>query len=163
MAGHIIGQASGVRQTSRGLIPYWAMTTHTSVLPRAWPRAIVAVVCLILGAAAPPAARSAEPLDNEGDPRFRLEWSAGSPSRPGTSLEGYLYNNDSHRIGLIQLKIEVLDEAGTVVSVGRGWVYGDVLAGGRAPFSVRPPVRGASYRISVNSFVRISRESREAP
>ncbi len=87
---------------------------------------------------------------------LRVQWELSTLSRGGPALEGYVYNDDPYRLGLVQLRIEVLDESGQVTGVGRGWVYGDVPARGRAAFRVRPPSKGASYRITVASFVRIS-------
>lgn len=122
-----------------------------------WPGRAIAIgflAGLLLG---PPGARAADPFDAEGDPRFRVEWRPSTGFRAGTSLEGYVYNNDIYRVGLVQLRVEVLDENGQVVSTGRGWVYGDIPAGGRASFVVRPPSAGARYRITIASFARISR------
>jgi hypothetical protein len=105
-----------------------------------------------------PASAAAESFDAEGDPQFRVEWATGR-GRVGNSLEGYVYNNDTHRVGLVQLRVEVLDDGGHVIGSGRGWVYGDIPAGARAPFVLRPPTRGADYRVTVQSYSRISRDS----
>ena len=92
----------------------------------------------------------------EAESPLRVQWGPSTLARAGTALEGYVYNEDRYRVGLIQLRVEVLDEGGNVTNVGRGWVYGDVPSRGRAAFVVRPPSKGASYRITVASFVRIS-------
>jgi hypothetical protein len=87
---------------------------------------------------------------------FRVQWEPEAVPRHGWSVEGYIYNDHSYRVGGVRLRVEVLDAAGTVVASGFGWVHGDIPAGDRAYFLAPLPRRGASYRVSVVNFHNIS-------
>jgi hypothetical protein len=73
------------------------------------------------------------------------------------------------RVGDVHLRVETLDEGGTVIGESFGWVMGDVLAGGRGYFVVPVAVKGATYRVTVESYDAIStsaagrEDSRGAP
>jgi hypothetical protein len=90
------------------------------------------------------------------DRLFRVETDPQPVPRHGWSVEGYVYNDHTYRVAGVRLRVDVLDEAGTVVASGFGWVHGDVPALGRAYFLVPLPRRAASYRVSVVSFQNVS-------
>ncbi len=79
--------------------------------------------------------------------------------RGGGTLEGYVYSTYEYRVGGVQLRVEILDSVGRVEDEVPGWVQGDIPAYGRAHFRIWLPRTGASYRVRVVSFYRISREA----
>jgi hypothetical protein len=52
-----------------------------------------------------------------------------------------------------------VDPAGKVIGEASGWVLGDVAAGGQGYFFVPVSSPAAAYRVTVESFDRISREA----
>ena len=89
--------------------------------------------------------------------RFDVEEAAGSHRGPG--VEGYLHNGLPWRITNVRLRVESVDPAGTVIGEASGWVLGDVAAGGQGYFFVPVSSPAAAYRVTVESFDRISREA----
>ncbi|PYO53079.1 MAG: hypothetical protein DMD84_07345 [Candidatus Rokuibacteriota bacterium] len=89
--------------------------------------------------------------------RFDVEQAAGSHRGPG--VEGYLHNGLPWRITNVRLRVESVDPAGTVIGEASGWVLGDVAAGGQGYFFVPVSSPAAAYRVTVESFDRISREA----
>ncbi len=89
--------------------------------------------------------------------RFDVEQAAGSHRGPG--VEGYLHNGLPWRITNVRLRVESVDPAGTVIGEASGWVLGDVAAGGQGYFFVPVSSPAATYRVTVESFDRISREA----
>ena len=89
--------------------------------------------------------------------RFDMEEAAGSHRGPG--VEGYLHNGLPWRITNVRLRVESVDPAGTVIGEASGWVLGDVAAGGQGYFFVPVSSPAAAYRVTVESFDRISREA----
>ena len=118
---------------------------------------IVAVLILLAGAVAH--AQAPRPQS------FRVEWEPRTDpgSRPG--VEGYVYNDSEYRVGSVRLRLEILEAASQqVVGERFSWVYGHVPPRGRTFFVVPPPGPGQTYRITVESFDLIARESpRESP
>jgi len=74
-------------------------------------------------------------------------------------VEGYLHNDLPWRITNVRLRVESVDPAGRVTGEAAGWVLGDVAAGGRAYFFVPVSSPAATYRATVESFDKISREA----
>jgi len=89
--------------------------------------------------------------------RFDVEQAAGSHRGPG--VEGYLHNGLPWRITNVRLRVESVDPAGTVIGEASGWVLGDVAAGGQGYFFVPVSWPAAAYRVTAESFDRISREA----
>src|SRR5437867_10527218 len=79
------------------------------------------------------------------DRYFRLEW-----SKSGRNVNGYVYNSSNRRAAHMQLLVESLDVAGTVVTKTTTWVR-DVPPNNRAFFEIAVP-NAPSYRVSVLSF-----------
>jgi hypothetical protein len=68
-------------------------------------------------------------------------------------VAGWVYNDGHHVVGLLRLRLELLDAAGAVASTHHGWAYGNVRPGGRAYFRiVIPPDAAGGRRIRVESF-----------
>jgi len=86
-----------------------------------------------------------------------VEEAAGSHRGPG--VEGYLHNGLPWRITNVRLRVESVDPAGKVIGEASGWVLGDVAAGGQGYFFVPVSSPAAAYRVTVESFDRISREA----
>jgi hypothetical protein len=117
--------------------------------------ALGGLVILALGgdAAAQPQAEVARLLRVEWEP-LTQEW-----TRP--RIAGHVYNDSTYRIGSVRLRIEILDAASQqAVSEQLAWIYVNVPARGRAPFSVPRP-RGEAFRVTVESFVLIAVEKDE--
>jgi hypothetical protein len=110
----------------------------------------VAALGLAGGAAAQPQAEVARQL--------RVEWEALAEEWTRPRLVGYVYNDSTYRIGSVRLRVQVLDASDKVVRDDLAWIYIDVPARSRAQFSVRRP-EGSGYRVTVESFVLISREA----
>jgi len=92
-------------------------------------------------------------------PLLRVEWEPTTETwrRPG--LTGFVYNNSTYRIGSVRLRVEALDEANQVLSQTLAWAYVNIPARGREAFSVARPREGATFRVTVESFVLIAREA----
>jgi hypothetical protein len=92
-----------------------------------------------------------------------VEWhrTAESWRRPG--IDGYVANASDYRVGGLRLRVEGLDGSDRVVGETLVWVYGNIPARGRWPFTLPLPREGETFRITVESFYLVSRESREAP
>lgn len=90
--------------------------------------------------------------------RFRVEEDRDAPTRG--ALAGWLYNDGRDTVGLVRLRLDVLDESGAVIAVQRGWAYGNLRPGDRAFFRIPIPDRPGTRRIVVESFVV---QSTEAP
>ncbi len=77
---------------------------------------------------------------------FRLEW---QPT-PG-AVSGYVANVSNLPVDRMQVLVERLDAAGTVVGSSRAWVMGVVAPQHRTYFTTRVPA-AASYRVSILPF-----------
>jgi hypothetical protein len=79
-------------------------------------------------------------------------------SRPGF-VTGWVYNDGQGIVGLVRMKVEMLDESGARVAEHIGWAYGNVSPGGRAYFMIPiPPRSSPNRRVTVESFVLQSLE-----
>ncbi len=123
-----------------------------SLVRRRW---LAAVVFLTLCLGGVLAAGAQTPAGME---RFRVEEDRDAPTRG--ALAGWLYNNGRDTVGLVRLRLDVLDESGAVIAVQRGWAYGNLRPGDRAYFRIPIPDRPGTRRIVVESFVV---QSVEAP
>jgi len=89
---------------------------------------------------------------------LRVEWEPGSDKWGPPRLVGHIYNDSTFRIGSVRLRVETLDSADRVIGETLAWVYVSVPARDRAYFSVRRPSGGEAFRLTVESFVLISRD-----
>jgi hypothetical protein len=114
----------------------------------------VLMSCVVAGAQAPEA---------EVAKSLRVEWERSTAAWKRPSIEGYVYNDSSYRIGSVRLRVESLDGENRVVGERLAWVYGNINAGGRWYFSVPLP-SGDAFRVTVESFHLVARETvRESP
>lgn len=82
---------------------------------------------------------------------FRVEEDREAPSRG--AVAGWVYNDSREMVGLVRLRLEVLDDSGTVIGNQQGWAYGNLRPGDRAYFRIPLPVQRGTRRIRVESFV----------
>lgn len=125
-------------------------------MKRAW--LVVLVATLALGGLTVSArAQSASPRADT----LRVEWKKRTDPWLRPAVEGYVHNPSGYRIGTVLLKVQLVDGAERVVSERTAWVYGNIPAGDRGYFVVPilPGDGSNEYRITVESFVLISRES----
>jgi hypothetical protein len=110
--------------------------------------AAVLLASVLLGAAvtfAPPVPAGEVVSKETLDAYFRLDW-----SKAGRKVNGYVYNSSNRRAGDMQLLVEGLDPAGSVLSRTSSSVR-DVPPNNRAFFEVSVP-EAPSYRVSILSF-----------
>jgi hypothetical protein len=88
---------------------------------------------------------------------FRVEEDREAPSRG--AVAGWVYNDSRETVGLVRLRLEVLDENGKVVGHQQGWAYGNLRPKDRAFFRIPLPEQRGTRRITVESFVVQSVES----
>ena len=74
---------------------------------------------------------------------FRLEWNV-RPGPAGPMLEGYVYNKTDMEAERMQVSIEQLDAAGTVIGETTTWVLGNLPARNRSYFQAHVPPRRAT-------------------
>jgi hypothetical protein len=65
-------------------------------------------------------------------------------------VEGYLYNKRSLRATRLRVRVDALDQSGTVIATSVRQVDRDVEPGDRIYFDVPPPAPAAAYRVSVD-------------
>ena len=82
---------------------------------------------------------------------FRIEEDAGAPTRG--AVAGWVYNDGRETVGLLRMRMDVLDESGKVIAFERGWAYGNIRPGDRAYFRVPIPSQRGTRKIYVESFV----------
>ena len=82
---------------------------------------------------------------------FRVEVDREAPTRG--AIAGWLYNDSRETVGLVRLRLEVIDDDGKVVERQQGWAYGNLRPGDRAFFRLPIPERKGTRRITVESFV----------
>jgi hypothetical protein len=115
------------------------------------PVRLVVALLLMLASAAPAAAQA------RSTGIFRVEEDAGAPTRG--AVVGWVYNDGRETVGLLRLRMDVLDESGQVVAVQRGWAYGNLRPGDRAYFRIPLADRPGRRVVVVESFVIQSVES----
>jgi len=82
---------------------------------------------------------------------FRVEVDREAPT--SGAVAGWLYNDSREMVGLVRLRLEVVDESGKVVATQLGWAYGNLRPGDRAYFRIPLPDQKGTRRITVESFV----------
>jgi hypothetical protein len=82
---------------------------------------------------------------------FRVEVDREAPTRG--AIAGWLYNDSRDTVGLVRLRLEVIDDDGKVVGRQQGWAYGNLRPGDRAYFRIPIPEQKGTRRITVESFV----------
>jgi len=82
---------------------------------------------------------------------FRVEVDREAPTRG--AVAGWLYNDSREMVGLVRLRLEVVDESGKVLATQLGWAYGNLRPGDRAYFRIPLPDQKGTRRITVESFV----------
>ena len=115
------------------------------------------VAALALGGALLAAGLGPRPAAAQSTPAFRIEQDVDAPAR-GSVVVGYVYNEGRRAVGLVRLRAEVLDPDGKVIGEGLGWVYGNIMPGGRGYFRIAVPTTSGRYRFQVVSFVNQSTE-----
>jgi hypothetical protein len=108
--------------------------------------ALALVVLVPLAAAAGPLVWSPATLEQY----FRVEW-AVTPAADGSALSGWVTNIGAGPAERVQLLVERLDAAGSIVGTSTTWVVGDLPANQRGYFSARVPVAPA-YRVRIVAF-----------
>ena len=83
--------------------------------------------------------------------RFRIEEDVGGPR---AIISGWLYNEGPDVVGLVRLRLEVVDSAQQVIARQTGWAYGNAQPGGRVYFRIAVPAGEGTRRIVVESWVR---------
>lgn len=108
---------------------------------------IAAVVLSLLTATAPVTAQSMVPPGQQH--YFRTEVTGGQDRAGRPVVSGYVYNDYGRAAQRVQLRVEVLDAAGNVLS--NTLIYEDSVVPNfsRAYFESRVPALGASYRATV--------------
>lgn len=82
---------------------------------------------------------------------FRVEVDREAPTRG--AIAGWLYNDSRDTVGLVRLRLEVIDDNGKVLERQQGWAYGNLRPGDRAFFRIPIPEQKGTRRITVESFV----------
>jgi hypothetical protein len=93
---------------------------------------------------------------------LRVEWEQVNEACCPPRLVGQIHNASTYRVGSVRLRVETLDGSNQVVRETLAWIYVSVPARGNAQFSLRRP-SGEAFRLSVESFVLIARETDETP
>lgn len=82
---------------------------------------------------------------------FKLDWQPDE--RRGKPLvTGYVTNQWGIGVNNVRMRVEALDNTGSVTATYIGYVFGDVTPGTRAYFEVPVAQKAASYRVSVLSY-----------
>jgi hypothetical protein len=89
---------------------------------------------------------------------FRFQF-AETASHRRLAVEGSIFNGLPWTITDVRVQVECVDGEGTVTSSSVGWVLGTVRAGDRGYFYVPVASRAAAYRVTVQSFNKIARET----
>ena len=96
------------------------------------------------------------------DSAFRVTWQRREYSVT-PALEGRVENASRFRVNAVRLRVEGFDGAGHPVGETATWVFGSIPAGGQGHFVVRTIPGAATYRITVATFDRVSREEPQSP
>ena len=113
------------------------------------------LVFAIIATTIVPTARTARAGD---DSAFGFQFEQITSPR-GIGIEGHVHNALLWRITNVRLRIESVDENGTVIASASGWVLGDVAAGGHGYFYVPVSSPAATYRASVQAFDKVMLET----
>ena len=96
----------------------------------------------------------AQSAEAEAAKALRIEW---QPSTQRRGIEGFIYNNSEYRIGFMRLKLHVRDGSAAPTET-HAWVYGNISAYSRSPFSARLTQPGEVVTVTIESFRLIARE-----
>ena len=114
-------------------------------------RILAAALAAVVAAAAPGwGARKAE-AQMASASSFRVEEDRDAPTRG--AIAGWVYNDSRETVGLVRMRLEVLDDSGKVVGNQMGWAYGNLRPGDRAYFRIPIPEQRGTRRITIESFV----------
>ena len=69
------------------------------------------------------------------------------------AIAGWVYNDSRETVGLVRLRLEVLDDEREGGGEPEGWAYGNLRPGDRAYFRIPIPEQQGTRRITVESFV----------
>ncbi|HEX6209511.1 MAG TPA: FxLYD domain-containing protein [Methylomirabilota bacterium] len=112
-----------------------------------------AVIAVLLAVAALlPAGLEAGPLQADAtiDEYFRLQWRV-TPGPRGPEIAGHVDNVGNLPADRMEVLVERLDTAGTVVGSSRAWVMGVVAPQQRTYFTAQVPAAPA-YRVRILTF-----------
>lgn len=91
------------------------------------------------------------------DAPFRFDLAQAAGPR-GLAVECFVYSGLPWLITNVRLRVDSVDGDGTVTASASGWVIGDVKAGGRGYFWVPISSPSKTYRVTVQSFDKVSVE-----
>jgi hypothetical protein len=88
---------------------------------------------------------------------LRVTW---QPRQYGVrpAIEGQVQNDTQFWVSAVRLSVEGFDASGQPVGQTSTWTFGNIAPGGRGHFVVPPLPRATTYRITVTSFDRVSRQ-----
>ena len=112
---------------------------------------VLAALLAFVGAGAPMLGAQIASAQSASPASFRVEVDREAPTRG--AIAGWLYNDSREMVGLVRLRLEVVDESGKVVATQLGWAYGNLRPGDRAYFRIPLPDQKGTRRITVESFV----------
>lgn len=114
-------------------------------------RVLAIAVLGFVGAGAPMVGTQIASAQMASPASFRVEVDREAPTRG--AVAGWLYNDSREMVGLVRLRLEVIDDGGKVVGTQLGWAYGNLRPGDRAYFRIPLPEQKGTRRITVESFV----------
>lgn len=120
-------------------------------------RILVAALLAVVAAGVPGLGPQLAEAQMASPASFRVEVDREAPTRG--AIAGWVYNDSRETVGLVRMRLEVLDEGGKVVGTQMGWAYGNLRPGDRAYFRIPIPEQRGTRRISVESFVVQSLQS----
>ena len=82
---------------------------------------------------------------------FGIEWQMEHADAPAPAIVGSVSNPYQYPVQRVQLRVQVVDEAGQVTHESFGTI-GDIWPGGRRTFRLELPAIGARLVVTVHSF-----------
>ena len=114
-------------------------------------RILAAALAAMVAAAAPGSGSRIAGAQMASASSFRVEEDREAPTRG--AIAGWVYNDSRETVGLVRMRLEVLDDSGKVVGNQMGWAYGNLRPGDRAYFRIPIPEQRGTRRITIESFV----------
>jgi hypothetical protein len=114
-------------------------------------RILAAALAAMVAAAAPGSGSRIAEGQMASASSFRVEEDREAPTRG--AIAGWVYNDSRETVGLVRMRLEVLDDSGKVVGNQMGWAYGNLRPGDRAYFRIPIPEQRGTRRITIESFV----------
>lgn len=114
-------------------------------------RILAAALAAMAAAAAPGSGGRIAEAQTASASSFRVEEDREAPTRG--AIAGWVYNDSRETVGLVRMRLEVLDDSGKVVGNQMGWAYGNLRPGDRAYFRIPIPEQRGTRRITIESFV----------